>query len=130
MDEARTLMAVTTKDLRTATRLQARAPRRSSAADGRDVTFYANLNNVTGGPRKVRIYVDASNTLISQSWAPDAGSVAPDYTYNGTPALRYVGRYLANSTPSRSSSTSTTAATSCRPRRSGPPTCSRCTRSG
>ena len=58
LDEARTLMAVTTKDLRTATRL---VPGTSPfvAASPNDVTFYANLNNTTGGPRKIRIYVDA-----------------------------------------------------------------------
>ena len=53
LGEARTLMAVTTKDLRTATRLQAGTSPFVSAQD-RDVTFYANLNNTTGGPRKIR----------------------------------------------------------------------------
>ena len=95
MDEARTLMAVVTKDLRTAARLQAGTSPFVAAAD-RDVTFYANLNNTTGGPRKVRIYIDSTNSLISQAWAPDAGSVSPNYTYTGAPTLRYVGRYVAN----------------------------------
>lgn len=96
LDEARTLMAVLTKDIRTATRLQAGTAPFVNATD-RDVTFYANLDNTTGGPRKIRIYVDASNEIISSVTAPDAASVAPDYTYTGTPKLRYVGRYLANS---------------------------------
>ena len=66
----------------------------------KEVQFYANLNNTTGGPRKIRIYVDSSNTFISQMWTPDANSVAPNYTYTGTPTPRYVGRYVANgSTP-------------------------------
>ncbi|MGZ4713870.1 MAG: hypothetical protein ACXVJ7_06610 [Acidimicrobiia bacterium] len=95
LDEARTLMDVTTKDIRTAARLQAGTSALASGQD-RDLTFYANLNNTTGGPRKVRIYVDASNILISQSWNPDAGSVAPNYTYTGAAILRYVGRYVAN----------------------------------
>lgn len=95
MDEARTLMAVVTKDLRTAARLQA-GTSPFLAADDRDVTFYANLNNTTGGPRKLRIYIDPSNQLISQSWTPDVGSVSPNYTYTGAASLRYVGRYVAN----------------------------------
>ena len=97
LDEARTLMAVLTKDLRTATRLQAGTAAFVNATD-RDVTFYANLDNTTGGPRKIRIYVDSSNAIISSMTLPDASSIAPDYTYTGTPTLRYVGRYLANST--------------------------------
>ncbi len=95
LDEARTLMAVLTKDLRTATRLQAgTAP--FVAADKTDVTFYANLNNVTGGPRKIRIWVGSKSEISAAVWAPDAGSVAPNYTYSGSPKIRYVGRYLAN----------------------------------
>lgn len=96
LDEARTLMAVLTKDLRTATRLQAGTAPFVNAND-RDVTFYANLDNATGGPRKIRIYVDSSNEIIASVTDPDAASVAPDYTYTGTAKLRYVGRYLANS---------------------------------
>jgi hypothetical protein len=95
LDEARTLMDVTTKDIRTAARLQAGTSAFVVGQD-RDVTFYANLNNTTGGPRKIRIYVDPSNILISQVWAPDVGSVAPNYTYTGAPTLRFVGKYVAN----------------------------------
>ena len=95
LDEARTLMAVTTKDLRTATRLQAGTSPFISA-QARDVTFYANLNNTTGGPRKIRIYIDPSNTLIASVWNPDASSVAPNYTYTGPSSLRYVGQYVNN----------------------------------
>ncbi len=95
LDEARTLMAVVSKDIRTATRLQAgSAP--FTLAEDREVIFYANLDNPTGGPRKVRIYVDPTNQIISAVQTPDASSVAPNYTYTGTPAFRYVGRYLAN----------------------------------
>ena len=95
LDEARTLMAVLTKDIRTATRLQAgSAP--FVVADAREVTFYANLDNPTGGPRRVRIYVDSGNVIIASVQQPDASSVAPNYTYTGPAKLRYVGRYLAN----------------------------------
>jgi len=95
LDEARNLMAVTTKDLRTATRL---VPGTSPfvAASDNDVTFYANLNNTTGGPRKIRIYVDSSSELIAQAWTPDSGSVSPNYTYTGAASPRYVGRFVAN----------------------------------
>jgi hypothetical protein len=95
LDEARTLMAVMTKDIRTATRLTAGTSPFIVGQD-KEVTFYANLNNVTGGPRKIRIYVDSTSQLIAQSWAPDSSSVAPNYTYTGTPTARYVGRYVAN----------------------------------
>lgn len=99
LDEARTIMATTTKDIRTATRLTAGTSPFIMGQD-KEVQFYANLNNTTGGPRKIRIYVDSSNTFISQMWTPDANSVAPNYTYTGTPIPRYVGRYVANgSTP-------------------------------
>ncbi|MGZ4676284.1 MAG: PulJ/GspJ family protein [Acidimicrobiia bacterium] len=95
LDEARTLMAVLTKDLRTATRLQAGGSPFASAA-ATDVTFYANLDNTTGGPRKIRMYVNASGIIIASVQTPDASSVAPNYTYTGASKLRYVGRYLAN----------------------------------
>jgi len=97
LDEARTLMAVLTKDLRTATRLQS-GTSPFVVADTRDVTFYANLDDSTGGPRKIRIYVDTNNEIIASVQTADAGSVAPDYTYTGPAKLRYVGRYLANTT--------------------------------
>jgi hypothetical protein len=95
LDEARTLMAVTTKDLRTATRLTAGTSPFVAAADN-DITFYANLNNTTGGPRKIRIYVDSTSELIAQAWTPDASSVAPNYTYTGAAVPRYVGRFVTN----------------------------------
>jgi len=95
LDEARTLMAVMTKDLHTATRLAAGTSAFVVGQD-KDITFYANLNDATGGPRKIRIYIDSTNTLIASLWTPDSGSVAPAYTYTGTPTLRYVGRYVNN----------------------------------
>jgi hypothetical protein len=102
LDEARTLMAVSTKDIRTATRLQA-GTSPFTLADKREITFYANLNNngssgsvVDNGPRRVHIYVDSSSQLIESVTKPDASSVPPIYTYTGTAALRFVGRYVAN----------------------------------
>ncbi len=102
LDEARTLMAVSTKDIRTATRLQA-GTSPFVTANSRELVFYANLNNngssgsvVDNGPRKVRIYVDATSQLIEEVTTPAATSVPPSYTYTGTPAKRFVGRYVAN----------------------------------
>lgn len=102
LDEARVLMAVTTKDMRTATRLQA-GTSPFVLANKREVIFYANLNNdgsgstvVANGPRLVRIYVDASSEVIEQVTKPDASSVPPAYTYNGAATNRFVGRYIAN----------------------------------
>jgi hypothetical protein len=102
LDEARTLMAVTTKDMRTATRLQAGTSPFVTATD-REVIFYANLNNngasgsvVENGPRRVRIFVDTNSQLIEEVIKPNATSVPPNYTYTGTPSRRFVGRYVAN----------------------------------
>ena len=102
LDEARTLMAVSTKDVRTATRLQA-GTSPFSLADKREIIFYANLNNdgssgsvVDNGPRRVRIFVDSTSQLIEEVVKPGAASVPPAYTYLGSPTRRFVGRYVAN----------------------------------
>jgi hypothetical protein len=102
LDEARILMAVSTKDVRTATRLTA-GTSPFTLADKREVIFYANLNNngasasvVNNGPRRVRIYVDPSSQLIEEVVKPDASSVPPAYTYNGAATKRFVGRFVAN----------------------------------
>ncbi len=94
LDEARVLMAATSKDLRTAVRLQ---PGTSPfvVADALTTTFYANLDT-TAAPKKVHIYVDVSSQLVEEVWNADVGSVAPNYTYTGSPHVRFVGRYLAN----------------------------------
>jgi hypothetical protein len=102
LDEARVLMAVATKDVRTATRLQA-GTSPFSLANKRELTFYANLNNnggsgsvIENGPRQVRIFVDSESRLIEEVKKPDGSSVPPAYTYNGTATKRFVGRYVAN----------------------------------
>jgi hypothetical protein len=102
LDEGRTLMAVTTKDIRTATRLQA-GTSPFVLADARELVFHANLNNngasgsvVDNGPRRIRIFVDGTSQLIEEVVKPDASSVPPAYTYTGTPGRRFVGRYIAN----------------------------------
>jgi type II secretory pathway pseudopilin PulG len=96
LDEARTLMAVTSKDVRTAVRLSA-GTSPFVVADRNDVVFYANLDT-TGAPKKVQISIDAQDQLIEQVWDADSGSTAPNYTYTGTPSVRFVGRYVDNDT--------------------------------
>jgi hypothetical protein len=95
LDEARVLMATTSKDVRTAVRLSA-GTSPFTLADDTEAIFYANLDT-TGAPKRVRISVDAQHRLIEQVWDPDPGSTAPNYTYDTTtPKLRLVGRYVDN----------------------------------
>ena len=117
LDEARTLMDVTTKDIRTATRLQAGTSPFASGQD-RDVTFYANLNNTTGGPRKLRIYVDSTNILIAQVWAPDVGSTRPTTPTRVLPRCATSASTWRTPRRNRSSSTTTSTGTSSRRRSS------------
>ncbi len=98
LDEARVLMAQTSKDVRTAVRLQAGTSPFVLAANN-EAILYGNLETTTA-PKKIHLYVDPSGELIEQVWNADAGSVAPNYTYTGTPFVRFVGRYVViNSTP-------------------------------
>ncbi len=94
LDEARVLMAATSKDIRTAVRLSAGASP-FTYASGNEATFYANLDT-TDAPKKVSIHIDADDQLIEEVWTADAASVAPDYTYTGTPRVRFVGRFVDN----------------------------------
>lgn len=94
LDEARILMAVVTKDMRTAARIGVASSPFTLAAD-REAIFYANVNS-SYGPNKVHIYIDVKQQLIEEVTPPDPGS-APNYTYNTQPAaVRLVGRYVAN----------------------------------
>ena len=97
MGEARTLMGVMTKDIRTATRLSA-GTSPFVIADKREITFYANLNNANAAPKKAHMYVTTGNILVAETQTADASSVAPNYTYTGAAVARYVGRYVANTT--------------------------------
>ena len=94
LDEARVLMAATSKDLRTAVRLQS-GTSPFVVADGLTTTFYANLDTISA-PKQVRIYIDASSQLVEEVRDADVGSVAPNYTFAGAPHVRFVGRYVAN----------------------------------
>jgi type II secretory pathway pseudopilin PulG len=100
LGEARTLMDTATKDLRTAVRLQG-GTSAFAVANDTEVTFYANLlpNPTVLAPRQIHIYVNSDSELVEEVKAPDASSVAPDYTYvdpANKPVVRFVGRYIAN----------------------------------
>jgi hypothetical protein len=94
LDQARTLMASLTKDVRTAVRLTA-GTSPFTIADGNHAVFYANLST-TSAPKKVDLSIDSQSRLLEQVWTADSGSSAPNYTYTGTATIRLVGRYVAN----------------------------------
>jgi type II secretory pathway pseudopilin PulG len=86
LNEARAIMAVVTKDLRTATSF--------SAAGASDVTFTGLLNTAATAPaNQLRLYVDGSGVLREAVTPPDDPTASP-LTYTGTPATRVVGRGL------------------------------------
>jgi type II secretory pathway component PulJ len=86
LQEARAVMAVLTKDLRTATAF--------TAATATDVTFTALLNiGSTAPPNQVRLYADANGILREVVTPPDDPSASP-ITYTGTGTTRVVGRGL------------------------------------
>jgi type II secretory pathway pseudopilin PulG len=95
LDQARTLMASLTKDVRTAVRLSAGSSP-FTVADANHAVFYANIST-TSSPKKVDLSIDSASRLIETVWTADAGSTSPNYTYTGTSTVRLVGRYVANS---------------------------------
>jgi hypothetical protein len=95
LDQARTLMASLTKDVRTAVHLSA-GTSPFIVADANHATFYANLST-TSAPKKVDLSIDSQSRLIEKVWTADASSSAPNYTYTGAATVRLVGRYVANS---------------------------------
>lgn len=88
LEEARTVMAVLTKDLRTATAF--------TAATATDVTFTALLNvGATAPPNQVRLYADANGILREVVTPPDDPAASP-ITYTGTGTTRIVGEGLVD----------------------------------
>ena len=83
-------------DLRTAVRLQS-GTSPFTVADALTTTFYANLDTVSA-PKKVHIYIDNTSELVEEVWNADVGSLAPNYTFTGAPHVRFVGRFVANTT--------------------------------
>ena len=89
LDEARSIMAVLTKDLRTATSF-------SSLAGG-DVTFLGLVNTAANAPpNRLRLYVDGQGVVRETTTPPDDPNASP-ITYTGTPAVRVVGRGVVSS---------------------------------
>jgi hypothetical protein len=84
LGEARTIMAVLTKDLRTASAMQAVA--------GNDVTFLAYLNttSATAPPNKVRLYADGQGRLYEAITPPDNPAANP-VTYTGAASTHPLG---------------------------------------
>jgi type II secretory pathway pseudopilin PulG len=88
LEQARTVMAVLSKDLRTATAF--------TAMTATDVTFTGLLNTASTAPaNQLRLYVDSSGVLREAVTPPDNPNASP-LTYTGTPTTRMVGRGLVN----------------------------------
>ena len=84
LDQARVVMAVLTKDLRTATSF--------SLTTASDVTFLALVNTgSTAPPNQLRLYVDAQGILREATTPPDDPNANP-ITYTGAATIRVVGR--------------------------------------
>jgi prepilin-type N-terminal cleavage/methylation domain-containing protein len=83
LDQARTVMAVLTKDLRTATEF--------TTLTATDVTFTGLLNTAATAPaNQLRLYVDSGGVLREAVTVPDNPTASP-LTYTGTPTTRVVG---------------------------------------
>jgi prepilin-type N-terminal cleavage/methylation domain-containing protein len=86
LDQARTVMAVLTKDLRTATEF--------TTMTATDVTFTGLLNTAATAPaNQLRLYVDSGGVLREAVTPPDNPTASP-LTYTGTPTTRVVGQGL------------------------------------
>jgi hypothetical protein len=96
LDEARTIMDVMSKDIRTAGAVTAGTSPFVYAADN-EVTFYGNIS-ISNGPSKFHLYVDASNPsapiLIAEVYAPVVPLTNPPSF--SAPTTRYVGYYIVN----------------------------------
>jgi type II secretory pathway pseudopilin PulG len=89
LEEARTAMAVLTKDLRTATELCAILPD--------NVTFLGLLNTgATADPNLVQLYADSSSGMLREVVTPPDSSTVSTCTSTLTPASRVVGRGLVS----------------------------------
>ncbi len=88
LDQARTVMAVLTKDLRTATAF--------TAMTATDVTFTGLLNTAATAPaNQLRLWVDSNGVLREAVTPPDDPNASP-LTYTGSPTTRIVGRGLVS----------------------------------
>ena len=88
LEQARAVMAVLTKDLRTATEF--------TSMTATDVTFTGLLNIAATAPaNQLRLYVDSGGVLREAVTAPDNPTASP-LTYTGTPTTRVVGQGLVS----------------------------------
>jgi prepilin-type N-terminal cleavage/methylation domain-containing protein len=88
LDQARIVMAVLSKDLRTATEF--------TTMTATDVTFTGLLNTgATAPPNQLRLYVDTGGVVREAVTPPDNPNASP-LTYTGTPATRVVGQGLVS----------------------------------
>jgi prepilin-type N-terminal cleavage/methylation domain-containing protein len=88
LDQARTVMAVLTKDLRTATEF--------TTLTATDVTFTGLLNTAATAPaNQLRLYVDSGGVLREAVTVPDNPTASP-LTYTGTPTTRFLGQGLVS----------------------------------
>jgi prepilin-type N-terminal cleavage/methylation domain-containing protein len=88
LDQARTVMAVLTKDLRTATEF--------TTLTATDVTFTGLLNTAATAPaNQLRLYVDSGGVLREAVTVPDNPTASP-LTYTGTSTTRVVGQGLVS----------------------------------
>lgn len=88
LDQARTVMAVLSKDLRTATAF--------TAMTATDVTFTGLLNTAATAPaNRLRLWVDSGGVLREAVTPPDDPNASP-LTYTGSPTTRIVGRGLVS----------------------------------
>ena len=103
LDQARTVMAVLTKDLRTATEF--------TTMTATDVTFTGLLNTAATAPaNQLRLYVDSGGVLREAVTPPDNPTASP-LTYTGTPTIRVVGQGLVSTSSLLSFRDSTDAVT-------------------
>ena len=88
LDQARTIMAVLTKDLRTATEF--------TTMTATDVTFTGLLNTTATAPaNQLRLYADSGGVLREAVTPPDNPTASP-LTSTGTPTTRVVGQGLVS----------------------------------
>lgn len=106
LNEARILMQVITKDIRTAAKLNAATSPfpdmtpldGTTVADDNEVIFYANLNQSTACPKRIRLYTDGADKLIESVTEPSSGNPTDGTcVWPATPTRnRLVGRFIAN----------------------------------
>lgn len=101
LDEARVLMASSSKDLRTATSIQAGTSPFTAALPA-DVTFFANIDNPAAAASKIHLYVDPGTELVEDLYpaTDDTGTTPctqqPCSYLDLKKRTRFVGRYITN----------------------------------